>query len=285
MSSGHEASRRRYTVVSFHAHPDDEALLTAGTLAKAAAAGHRVVLVVATDGELGLAPAAFGGPEDLRSRRMAELETSARALGVARVERLGYRDSGMDGATSEPEAFVNVDVETAARRLADVLTSESADMLTVYDEDGGYGHPDHRQVYRVGVRAARQAGTSVVLEATVDRDVFRWALLIARAVSRVVPRWHLYIPENTFTPRSRLTHRIDVRAHAGAKRAAMEAHVSQATATGGNPRTLGLFLRLPKWVFRRALGYEWFTEQGCRTGPPLSGDIFETLDRTRRDRR
>ncbi|MDQ1626151.1 MAG: hypothetical protein QOJ49_1649, partial [Actinomycetota bacterium] len=47
-----------YTVVSFHAHPDDEALLTSGSLARAAAEGHRVVLVVATAGEAGLASTA-----------------------------------------------------------------------------------------------------------------------------------------------------------------------------------------------------------------------------------
>ena len=48
------------TLVAFHAHPDDESLLTAGTMAKAAAEGHRVVLVVATAGELGEADASFG---------------------------------------------------------------------------------------------------------------------------------------------------------------------------------------------------------------------------------
>ncbi len=39
------------TLVSFHAHPDDEAIATGGSMAKAAAAGHRVVLVVATRGD------------------------------------------------------------------------------------------------------------------------------------------------------------------------------------------------------------------------------------------
>ncbi|HET6666661.1 MAG TPA: PIG-L family deacetylase, partial [Intrasporangium sp.] len=82
-----------YTLLAFHAHPDDEALLTSGTMARAAAEGHRVILVVATDGELGLASQAYvaGG---LAARRRRELETSARELGVARVEHLGYADSG-----------------------------------------------------------------------------------------------------------------------------------------------------------------------------------------------
>ncbi|HSR26676.1 MAG TPA: PIG-L family deacetylase, partial [Candidatus Eisenbacteria bacterium] len=58
------------TVVSFHAHPDDEALLTGGTLAKAAAAGHRVVLVTATAGAAGLAAARFETGEELGRRRL-----------------------------------------------------------------------------------------------------------------------------------------------------------------------------------------------------------------------
>src|SRR5206468_1414750 len=62
-----------YTLVAFHAHPDDEALLTAGTLARAAAEGHRVVLVVATAGEAGLVEGGRTGPA-LASRRLAELE-------------------------------------------------------------------------------------------------------------------------------------------------------------------------------------------------------------------
>ena len=82
--------------MAFHAHPDDEALLTSGTMARAAAEGHRVVLVVATDGGLGLAASEYVGASDttLGSVRMAELHTSARLLGTARVETLGYADSG-----------------------------------------------------------------------------------------------------------------------------------------------------------------------------------------------
>ncbi|WP_033337689.1 PIG-L deacetylase family protein [Catenuloplanes japonicus] len=88
---------RPYTVVAFHAHPDDEALLTGGTLARAAAEGHRVVLVTATLGEAGLA-AALPTAGGLGGQRRDELMASAAALGCARVEVLGYRDSGMEAA-------------------------------------------------------------------------------------------------------------------------------------------------------------------------------------------
>ena len=71
------------TLVSFHAHPDDEALLVSGTLALAAAEGRRVVVVVATAGEAGLTDDAHAADGRLGERRMAELQLSADTLGVA----------------------------------------------------------------------------------------------------------------------------------------------------------------------------------------------------------
>ena len=82
-----------HTLLAFHAHPDDEALLTAGTMARAAAEGHRVIVVVATDGNEGLASSQFSANGRLGDRRLEELRASALALGVARVEHLGYADS------------------------------------------------------------------------------------------------------------------------------------------------------------------------------------------------
>ncbi|WP_174521111.1 PIG-L deacetylase family protein, partial [Kribbia dieselivorans] len=75
----------RRTLVAVHAHPDDEALLTAGTMARAAAQGHRVVLVVCTDGALGEAEDSFGGPAALAAARRAETQRSCAALGVDRL--------------------------------------------------------------------------------------------------------------------------------------------------------------------------------------------------------
>src|SRR6195952_5152771 len=89
----------RHTLVAFHAHPDDEALFTGGTLARASAQGHRVVLVTATAGERGLAAA---GTTDLGRIRSDELQVSADALGVARLVILGYGDSGMDESVPAP---------------------------------------------------------------------------------------------------------------------------------------------------------------------------------------
>ena len=91
------------TLVTFHAHPDDECLRTAGVMRKAVEDGHRVVLVVATRGELGEVPEGFlAEGEELWERRVQESHAAAEILGVKRVEFLGYRDSGMmDEPTNE----------------------------------------------------------------------------------------------------------------------------------------------------------------------------------------
>src|SRR6185436_10456253 len=91
-----------FTLVSFHAHPDDEALLTGGTLARVAAEGHRVVLVTATAGGAGLSSDGTGADRSLADHRRAELAVAARALGCARWELLGYEDSGWGGASGTP---------------------------------------------------------------------------------------------------------------------------------------------------------------------------------------
>ena len=274
-----------FTVVSFHAHPDDEALLTSGTLARAAAEGHRVVLVVATSGGAGLAAGEHGRGDELARRREAELRASAAALGCARVELLGYRDSGLGqpepGEEERPAAgsvpFAGLDPAEPAARLAEILAAEHADVVTGYDPAGGYGHRDHVQVHRVARLAARQAGTPVLLEATVDRDALARA---ARVASRLPRLGGLAGPDGfgtAYTPRELITHVVDVRRHAAAKRASMRSHVSQ---RGGDPsglRTLEVLSRLPEPLFRRALGREWFTELGRTPGRPPLDDIFASL--------
>lgn len=263
------------TIVSFHAHPDDEALLTAGTLARLAAEGHRVVLVVATAGAAGLASSDATG--DLAALRTEEVHRSARLLGCARVVMLGYDDSGMDGRLAAPRPFAQAEVEVAAARLAAVLDEERADVVTIYDAAGGYGHPDHAQVHHVGARAAQLARTPLVLEATVDRDLLQRALRLTRLLP-LPPDFDADRFATAFTPRAALTHRVDVRRYLAQKRAAMAAHATQ-LAGGTDARTLGVFLRLPRPVFRAVFGYEWFVEHGrAPTRPPLD-DVLAGLTR------
>lgn len=266
-----------HTVVSFHAHPDDEVLICGGTLARAAAGGHRVVVVFATDGEAGLADAYHGAgrPAELGERRRAEARAACDTLGVSRVEFLGYPDSG-SGATPAAGTFAATDVSEAAGRLATLLREEAADVLTTYDVRGGYGHPDHRQVHRVGARAAELAGTAVVLQATVDRS---WLWRLTRLAARI-PGVPGYVGasrlKDGFADPAEITHRVDVRRYAVQKRAALEAHRSQ-HGGGREVRTAALLLRLPRPVFRAALGREWFVQTGRAPGAAPSDDIFDAL--------
>jgi LmbE family N-acetylglucosaminyl deacetylase len=263
-----------FRLVSFHAHPDDEALLTAGTLARAAAEGHRVILVVATAGEAGLAGQPPGSA--LATTRLAELRVSAAAIGCARVVELNYPDSGMH---NEHKGFASLDLDEPARRLAAVLTEEAADALTSYDAHGGYGHPDHVQVHRVARRAAELAGTPVVLEATVDRTVLLRVTWLLHKLKLAPADFAPDRLRQAYSTRADITHRVDVRGYLDQKRASMRAHASQAGG-GSDTRTLAYLLRLPRPLFRLAVGTEWFVEAGRAPGTAgPSDDIFQTLRR------
>jgi LmbE family N-acetylglucosaminyl deacetylase len=268
------------TLVAFHAHPDDEALLTAGTMACAAAQGHRVILVVATDGDLGLASEGYRDGV-LGQRRLRETQQSATVLGVERVEYLGYADSGLQGdVPPDPPGkvrFVRVSVEEAAERLAGILAAERADVLLSYDRNGGYGHRDHVQVHRVAAAAAALAGTPRVLEATVPRDTICRALDLAGRVYRFPPEFDPTSFQRAFSPREAITHRIPVARYARAKRAAMRAHASQASANGGADRTLAAFLRIPRPLYDLVFGREWYVDPAAPRRRPLATDVFEGL--------
>ncbi|GGO65740.1 GlcNAc-PI de-N-acetylase [Nonomuraea cavernae] len=255
----------------FHAHPDDEALLTAGTMAMLAAEGHRVVLVVATAGERGLAAMEPG--DELGRTRLEELYESAALLGCARVECLGYGDSGLSPAggvaDERPDnAFIDADTEEAAGRLAAILREEQADLLSIYDPAGGYGHPDHVQVHRVGRRAAEIAGTEIVLEATVNRDPLVKLLRMAGKVYRFPPEFDVRTFESAYSPGETITHRVNVRRFAKQKRASMSAHASQASG-GESDRTLAVMLKVPYPLYRLVFGTEWFVRRDVPPGTRL----------------
>ena len=267
------------TLVTFHAHPDDEAIATAGVMAKAASEGHRVVLVVATRGEhAGYGHEMLEPGEAMAERRVKETQSAAAILGVGRVEFLGYVDSGMMG-TPENDAdgsFWTADREEGAERLAKILDEEQADVLTVYDDHGGYGHPDHIQVHRVGVQAAALAETPIVYECTMNRDH------IHRLLKERIEQGETELPgdidpndlpdpnDETFgSPESIITTTVDVRSFLDRKRAAMVAHASQIQESS-------FFLKLPPDAFREGFGYEWFIRRGAPPGTHET-DLFAPL--------
>lgn len=256
------------TVVAFHAHPDDEVLLTGGTLARLAAEGHRVVVVVATDGFVGRPPD-FTPTVD----RVAELRASAQVLGVHRLVNLGYADSGYgpDFFADPPgrTRFARADTDEAARRLADVLREERADLLISYEANGGYGHRDHVKVHEVGDRSALLASTPRVVYATMPRELLMRGL-------RVAERLHLpyfydaAVVPAAYSPQASITHRIDVRPFVGKKKRALAQHRSQLSGPARSLLTV-----LPPAVFGVVAGREWFVDPAPRDITTPRDDIFD----------
>lgn len=242
------------TLVFVHAHPDDEALLTAGTMAKAAAQGHRVVLIVATDGAAGLTSAQYS--ENLAAIRARELHLSATALGVSRVVNLGFADSGLDGQAAR--GFSSVPVVDVADLISTVLNEENAQILIGYDPSGGYGHPDHLQVHRATRAAAMLSSKEPELfEATLPREPIANAVKLAKRLHLTPSDFDASEFENAWTPRKVITHRIDVSSHMQEKIASLRAHASQASADG-TVRTLAVLTKLPPVVRKVLLGTEYY---------------------------
>ncbi|MER6070078.1 PIG-L deacetylase family protein [Streptomyces sp. NPDC001817] len=259
------------TVLAFHAHPDDEVFLTGGTLARAAAEGHRVVVVVATDGLMDTVP-------DRGAPRLDELRASAAVLGVQRVAHLGYAASG-HGAVLYPDPpdrtrFVRADPEEAAERLAAILREEEVSLLLSYDARGGYGHRDHVRVHEVGRRAADLAGVPRVLEATMPREVVARLVKLVRLL-RIPFRFDADLVRTAYTSRAAITHTVDVRRFVVRKQAALAAHRSQVSGAGRLAPVMRVLVRVPAPVFGWLFGREWFVEARATAPDGTVAGIFQ----------
>ncbi|WP_141924227.1 N-acetyl-1-D-myo-inositol-2-amino-2-deoxy-alpha-D-glucopyranoside deacetylase [Haloactinospora alba] len=237
-----------------HAHPDDESIVTGATMAKYAAEGADVTLVTCTLGEEGevippeLAHLASDRSGGLGKYRVEELDKACLALGVRDHRFLGgagyYRDSGMMGAPSNdhPDCFWRADTEAAAHQLAGIVREVRPDVVVSYDDNGGYGHPDHIQAHRVALRAFELAA-----QRTLPGTPWRTRKLYAVAqpesvVSESLGR--LRDDPGRFTaphgsddlgppvPDAAITTRVDASAHWGEKALAMRAHATQITVDG-----------------------------------------------------
>jgi LmbE family N-acetylglucosaminyl deacetylase len=232
------------TVVVLHAHPDDEAIFTGLTMRRLADAGARVVLVMATDGAAGIARVPLSPGESLRSRRLAELERACGLLGVARLEVLGYADSGAHNGPYRAGALGAALVTEVARQVARIADREGASTLVHYDPRGIYGHIDHVQVHRVGTMVAsslRLAGYQATVDSAALRTDPRHVLRRATGGSMDVG-----VPAST----------ISVTVHAEgpdllAKMAAMATHASQVGTADLDPAS-----------FAVTYGREWFVREG-----------------------
>ena len=260
------------TIVFFHAHPDDESLISAGTIARAVDAGPRVIRVLATDGGAGTADQSIlDDGEDLADRRRREAAASAAALG-AQLEFLGYADSGMAPSPGWPKgSFAAAALSEATDRLCAILRTEQAAMLVADDSVGGYGHADHLKVHQVALAASRLAGIPL-LEVTIDREFLSGGIELASSLGLEVPDG--FVPpdmSNWYTPHADITHTVDVSGVLDRKRASMQAHTTQASgASADSVRTLAVFLGLPEDIFAIAFATEWFI-----AAEPIPTDLAE----------
>jgi LmbE family N-acetylglucosaminyl deacetylase len=245
-------------------------------MAKAAHDGHRVILVTATLGECGeVAEGFLADGESLGERRAIELAEAAKVLGVTRLELLGYHDSGMMGTPENdaPNSFWRADVEEAAQKLAAILREEDVDVMTMYDQNGVYGHPDHIKVWEVGVRASEIAGTKKVYEGTINRTAWLRRVNEGAAPVRTIEKVdgvdtmvehdpseaQATIEFPLGVEESELTTAVDVRDYVDLKKQAMRVHASQITEDS-------FFLKMPDDLFREGFGTEWFILRGEPAG-------------------
>ncbi len=220
-------------------------------MALAARAGHRVVLVCATRGEQGEPQeGVLAEGEELWERRIVELSASTKILGADEPRLLGYEDSGMMGepTNDNPACFWQADHDEATERLVAILREVDADVLTIYDEIGGYGHPDHLRVHSVGKAAAQVAGLDHVYEATMNRDRIEELMEAAREAGEEIDD----VDRTEFgTPQAHIAYGVNVSEVIDLKKDAIMAHRSQV-----GPDSF--FLTMPDEAFAAGFGMEWF---------------------------
>ncbi|MER7583390.1 N-acetyl-1-D-myo-inositol-2-amino-2-deoxy-alpha-D-glucopyranoside deacetylase [Kitasatospora sp. NPDC097691] len=278
-----------------HAHPDDESIGNGATMARYAAEGARVTLVTCTLGEGGevippeLAHLTADRENTLGAYRIGELTEAMRALGVTDHRFLGgpgrYRDSGMMGVADNdvPGCFWQADVDEAADHLVAVIREVRPQVLVTYDENGGYGHPDHIQAHRVAMRAYELAADPAhrpelgpawrigkVYWNRMPRSVIE-AGLAETAAKASFPGVAQPSDVPGVVADEAVTTALDGAAYSGRKAAAMAAHATQITVDGA-------FFALSNDLGQPLLATEYYQLVRGQAGPGApEDDLFAGL--------
>ena len=259
------------TFLAVHAHPDDEASSTGGIYPLLHEQGVRTVLVTCTNGECG--DALDGAKPDadhhdgdaVAEIRRVELDNAVKILGIDRLVRLGYRDSGMMGwpQNSDPDCFWAAEVSDAAKKLAEVIMQERPQVIVTYNEIGFYGHPDHIQANRITLAALAMIDYEPTLYYNAVPDSVM-AIYRARweeedrlkreedeknGVVRA-PEPEPEEPINMGTPDDQIGARGDVSSVNDRKYDALAAHVSRIADS--------FWMKMGKEQFRQVMTNEWF---------------------------
>jgi N-acetyl-1-D-myo-inositol-2-amino-2-deoxy-alpha-D-glucopyranoside deacetylase len=275
------------TLLAVHAHPDDETITTGGTLARYSAAGVRTVVISCTTGDLGEVrdPSLLSSGDGVAALRGRELDQAAQRLGISRVARLGYNDSGMAGwpQNHAPGAFFAADLDEAAARLVTVIRAERPQVMIAYDETGGYGHPDHVKAHDVAVAAYNASGDARPAKLYFVRFPITWSRQFVRDLRQAgidapgsAPGGADAGPDvpEIGVPDALVTTHIDVRAYVGLKRQALACHASQMPPDS-------FLMRMPLDLAERLWAVEYFSREAGPTsaapGVPET-DLFAGID-------
>lgn len=250
-----------------HAHPDDEAITTGGSIAALVAAGADVRVVTCTLGEEGevlgeeFAELVADRADQLGGYRIGELRTALRSLGVDRPRFLGgagrWRDSGMAGTPSaeHPRAFVGSG-RAAVDQMVALLDDWRPHLVVTYDPRGGYGHPDHiraHEVVHTALEHATHRPRRVAWTVTARSDVTR------RHPAPPAGLRHAGQDELPSEPDSRLTHRVPLDdATYAAKLEALTGHATQLELVPGTAEGEPWFLALTNGVLQPVPQVEWY---------------------------
>jgi len=262
----------RRTIVGVFAHPDDEALLAGGTLARYAAEGVRAAVITCTGGEAGESWDPFVDPVRLSGVRREELREACDLLGVRQVQILGYHDSGVP-ARGDPRSLVAAPLAQIADRIAAVLAPLAPDAVITHDPSGGYGHPDHIRASEattlaVGLLARRPLLYHAVIPQRVV-DGFQRAFADAGLQAGRAAAAGADMERDVGVPDGVVTTTIDVSAHVGTKRDAVRAVRSQMADH--------VLFRLPWPVLAVLWSEEHFALHGETTpGTPITRELFES---------
>jgi N-acetyl-1-D-myo-inositol-2-amino-2-deoxy-alpha-D-glucopyranoside deacetylase len=286
-----------------HAHPDDETINNGATMARYVAEGAQVTLLTCTLGEEGevlvpdLAQLAADHADQLGGYRMSELAAAMGALGVTDSRWLGgagcYRDSGMMGtpANDKPRAFWKADLAEAVAQAVAVVREVRPQVVVTYDENGGYGHPDHIQAHRVAMGAVDAAAdpgyrpdlgeawsVSKVYWCAMPRSVVQHGIDALAAMGEASPFGELGdLDEVDFViPDELVAAAVDGRDHVGRKDAAMRSFPTQIVVDGP-------FFALSNMLGQEVLGTEYYQLVRGERGPAGPGpegwedDLFAGL--------
>lgn len=220
MPAGSALAGRTLLVVL--AHPDDEALACGGTLARAADAGVRIVLLCASRGERGsISDPALVPDGDLGRVRTRELQEAAAVLGIAEVQVLDYPDGNLRWAENPP---LSADILAAIGR-------HHPDAVITFGEDGLYWHPDHIGIYEWTTAAIRSLGRDrpLLYYVTMPQGVMREVVEAAHrkgATDAAFTFWGI-TPEAFGYSAAPPTIVVDVRDEVARKLAALKCHRTQ----------------------------------------------------------